>query len=203
MIFLQKGTPWNTIQFFYYSLFFSSILAGILIGELKNKIIIAVIVMATIPTTLITLKDVYIPLRPPAMISKDELSALAFLSRQPSGVVLTKPFDAFASKLAESNPPRPLYLYTSTAYVSAFSKHQLFMDDEMNLDITGYNWQDRRSQVLSWYSDENSVTKRNFLTNNNIKYIYWIKQNQSPLDLGKLRLSNIYENNQIIIYQVE
>ena len=27
MFFLQRGTPWNTIQFFYYSLFFSGILA--------------------------------------------------------------------------------------------------------------------------------------------------------------------------------
>ncbi|MBI2065882.1 hypothetical protein HYT60_00005, partial [Candidatus Woesebacteria bacterium] len=34
MFFLQAGTPWNTIQFFYYSLFFSGILAGVVLGGL-------------------------------------------------------------------------------------------------------------------------------------------------------------------------
>ncbi len=40
LFFVQKGTPWNTIQFFYYSLFFLSIFAGIELGgvilKLKN-----------------------------------------------------------------------------------------------------------------------------------------------------------------------
>lgn len=201
--FLQRGTPWNTIQFFYYSLFFSSILAGIVAAQKRSKILLTLIVLATIPTTILTLKDVYIPSRPPAMLSNNEISALTFLSKQPAGVVLTKPFDVFTSKAAEGNPPRPLYLYTSTAYVSAFSKHQTYFEDEINLDITGYNWQGRRSQVLSWYQEKDLRIKRDFLVQNNIKYIYWIKEGQSPLDLGKLRLSNIYENNLVTIYRVE
>ena len=36
VFFLQKGTPWNTIQFFYYSLFFSGILAGVAMPELDR-----------------------------------------------------------------------------------------------------------------------------------------------------------------------
>jgi hypothetical protein len=212
ILFLQKGTPWNTIQFFYYSLFFSGILAGVAVGHfLENSklntsliyIIEVLIIILTIPTTFITLKDVYIPSRPPAMLANDEISALNFLSKEPKGVVLTRPFSDFDSKAAESNPPRPLYLYISSAYVSAFSKHPVFIEDEINLDITGYNWSARRLEVLSWYEEKDFKIKREFLNKHDIKYIYWIKGNYSPLDLGKLNLKNIFENDSVIIYQVE
>lgn len=203
MLFIQKGTPWNTIQFFYYSLFFSSILAGIVISKVKSKIILFIVVLATIPTTLITLKDVYIPSRPPAMLPKSELFALSFLSKQADGVVLTKPFDLPSAKAAENKPPRPLYLYTSTSYVSAFSKQQTFLEDEINLDITGYNWQERREQILEWYKEGDALSKRNFLIKNNIGYIYWLKDGGSLLDIDKLSISKIFENDLVTIYQVE
>lgn len=202
IFFLQKGTPWNTIQFFYYSLFFSGILGGVAMQKANSYLLTAIIIF-TIPTTIITLKDVYIPSRPPAMISSSELTALSFLSKQPDGVVLTRPFDELKSKAAENNPPRPLYLYASTAYVSAFSKHQSFLEDEINLDITGYDWQSRRSEVLAWYKEKNYTYSREFLVKNNIKYIYWIKDGSSPLDVGKLSFINIYENDLVTIYQVE
>mgnify|MGYP001613685838 FL=1 len=41
MLFLQKGTPWNTIQFFYYSLFFSGILTGIILSRITYYILLA------------------------------------------------------------------------------------------------------------------------------------------------------------------
>lgn len=209
--FVQKGTPWNTIQFFYYSIFFMAILSGIEIGRYidshkPNLIILLVqfvIVLLTIPTTIQTLENVYIPKRPPAMVGKNELMALNYLSTQPNGTVLTEPFSDYNSKLAENNPPRPLYLYTSTAYVSAFSKHDTYLEDEINLDITGFNWEVRRDSAVSWYSENDPVLKRNFLIKNNIKYIYWIKEGQSPLDLVKLGVKNIYENGDVIIYMVE
>lgn len=201
MFFLQKGTPWNTIQFFYYSLFFSSILAGVALFNANRKLII-LIVLLTIPTTIITLKDVYIPSRPPAIVSGDEISALKFLSTQPDGTVLTYPFDVYKAKEAESNPPRPLYLYTSTAYVSAFSGQQTFLEDEINLDILGYDWKSRRLEVEAWYKEPNESTAREFLKVNNIEYVYWIHGQRAYLGEGQLGLKNIFENNQVIIYRV-
>ena len=203
MFFLQKGTPWNTIQFFYYSLFLSSILAGVVVSGINNKILLSLIVLATIPTTILTLRDVYVPSRPPAMVSSHELSALSFLSKEPQGVVLTQPFNDFNANAAIVNPPRSLYIYTSTAYVSAFSNHQTFIEDEVNLDIMGYNWQTRREESLTWFNENDNIKRREFLLKNNIKYIYWIKMGQSPLDLGKLSLSNIYENDLVTIYKVD
>ena len=69
--FVQRGTPWNTIQFMYYSLFFTGILTGIALSRVKSYILI-LIVLLTIPTTIITLKEVYIPSRPPAKLSINE-----------------------------------------------------------------------------------------------------------------------------------
>jgi len=211
-LFLQKGTPWNTIQFFYYSLFFSGILAGIAIDEFFSKpkhsapmirIIGASLVLLTIPTTLITLKDVYIPSRPPAILLSDEIQALKFLSDQPQGVVLTYPFDSILSKEAEANPPRPLYLYTSTAYVSAFSAHPTYLEDEINLDITGYDWESRLLGIESWYKESKQEKSRAFLKDSGIKYIYWLKGQRALLGEGQLGIKNIYENSSVTIYQVE
>lgn len=211
MFFLQEGTPWNTIQFFYYSLFFSAILAGASMTEIvryvKSTSIIRVVevgvVLLTIPTTIFTLKDVYLPSRPPAKLSNEELAALNFLRRQSGGVVLTYPFDAVAAKEAESRPPRPLYLYTSTAYVSAFSAHPTFLEDEVNLDITGYDWRGRLAEVEAWYKENNQKEAREFLENAGIKYVYWLKPQRALLGEGQLGLKNIFENPSVVIYQVE
>jgi uncharacterized membrane protein len=212
MLFLQKGTPWNTIQFFYYSLFFSGILAGVAMGEfLKTpklntmliRIVVVIVVLLTIPTTILTLKYVYIPSRPPAKLSNEELSALRFLAKQPEGTVLTYLFDSNKAKEAEGTPPRPLYLYTSTAYVSAFSKHQVFLEDEINLDITGYDWRNRRSAIEAWYKESNEVKAREFLKKNNIKYVYWVKPQRALLGEGNLGFKNIFENSETVVYRVD
>lgn len=210
MFFLQKGTPWNTIQFFYYSLFFSGILAGISLSGILSKIkshatyyiLLSTVIVLTIPTTIITLKDVYIPNRPPAMLSNSELDALRFLSEQPAGVVLTFPFDSIKAKEAETNPPRPLYLYESSAYVSAFSKKPVFFEDEVNLDITNYNWRERREKVEGWYKEKDQSRSRDFLKKNNISYIYWLKGQRGFLGEDQLGLKRIYKNNEVDIFEV-
>ncbi len=205
--FLQKGTSWNTIQFFYYSLFFSGILTGIVLSKL-NKLAIILFVVLTIPTTIITLREVYLPKRPPAMLSKEELSALEFLKNQPNGVVLTYPFDKLRASQAVANPPRPLYLYESTAYVSAFSGKTTFLEDEVNLNITGYDWPTRRTDIESWYREPNVEKAREFLKKNNIKYIYLLKgvPNGTPqrayLGEGQLGLIRLFENKDVNIWKV-
>ncbi|KKU64168.1 MAG: hypothetical protein UX88_C0016G0009, partial [Candidatus Woesebacteria bacterium GW2011_GWC2_47_16] len=202
--FLQEGTPWNTIQFFYYSLFFSGILAGVVLAGLAKKSYVApfLIVLLTIPTTIGTLKH-YLPSRPPAMVSKDELAALNFLAKQPAGVVLTYPFDALVAKEAEANPPRPLSLYESTAYVSAFAKKPVYLEDEVNLDITGYGWQERREATEKFYQLSDAGQAREFLKSNNIAYLYWFKGQRAILDESQLGISRIFKNAEVDIYKVE
>lgn len=213
--FLQKGTPWNTIQFFYYAVFFSAILAGIAVDDIlrnkSRKFVIAasmLIVVFTIPTTILTLKDVYIPPRPPSMISNAELEALSFLSKQENGTVLTYPFDSARAKEAVNNPPRPLYLYDSTAYVSAYANKPAYLEDEVNLDITGYAWRGRREKVLAFINETDPAKARQFLKDNNIKYLYLVKS-ASPLVGEELRsgpsqigLTNIFSNSLVDVFRV-
>lgn len=203
MFFLQKGTPWNTIQFTYYSLFFSGILAGIFLSQTKNRILTYLIVLLTIPTTIGTLYYVYLPSRPPAKLSNEELTALNFLSNQPAGVILTYPFERVAAKAAEVNPPRPLYLYESTAYVSAFAKKSVYLEDEVNLDITGYKWPERREKILDFLSTLDRTKARAFLIDNKIRYVYWLKGQRARLGEGQLGIKRIFENKEVDIYEVE
>ncbi len=206
--FVQKGTPWNTIQFFYYSLFFLSILAGVTLASILQNthtilihiIIVITVVLTTIPTTIGTLKDIYLPTAPPSYLSTAELEALNFLSQEPQGVVLTYPFDEKASKSAKA--PKPLYLYVSTSYVSAFSKKPVFLEDEMNADITGLNWRKRREEIEKFYSSLDHKFVYNFLRDKNISYIYWVKPQRAPLGETQLGIDRIFENEEVDIYKV-
>jgi hypothetical protein len=208
MFFLQKGTPWNTIQFVYYSLFVSGILAGVLLGELLQKIgsqkalvLGSVVVLLTIPTTIGTLGH-YLPQRPPAMVSGQELEALQFLEKQPTGVVLTYPFDSALAKAAEANPPRPLYLYESTAYVSALSGKSVFLEDQVNLDITGYDWKTRRDEVEGFLQSSDLKLVRNYPRQRNIAYVYWLKGQRAVVGEGQIGMERIFENGLVEIYRI-
>lgn len=208
MFFLQSGTPWNTIQFLYYFLFFAAILSGIAVTEiLKNKhryaiyVLSIIFVLSALPTTWQSLPN-YLPNRPPAQIPKSELEALNFLKTQKTGVVLTPVFDENAARIAELTPPRPLYLYTSTAYVSAYADKPVYLEDEINLNITGFNWKLRRDDVVRLFETDNKIMARNFLLEKNISYIYLPsiadrRPKLSPTDLG---FKSIFENSKVGIW---
>lgn len=208
LLFVQKGTAWNTIQFFYYTLFFASVLAGVVFGgiletkknlKMKNVLIVGMIFF-TLPTSISTLKH-YLPMRPPSKISTTELSALNYLESQPRGTVLTVPFDKAKADEAIENPPRSLYLYESTAYVSAFTDKQTFFEDQVNLDITQYDWKARRSEVEAYFKQTDNNEANRFLNQNNIAYIYIAKPLYSKQPLGSLE--NIFENEEVVIYKVK
>lgn len=205
MLFVQKGTAWNTIQFFYYTLFFASILSGVVFAGIieaqKNRIyrnILAIGVVAfTLPTTFLALSH-YLPLRPPSMIPNDEIEVLDFLAKQTKGVVLVMPFDREAADRAIDNPPRPLYLYESTSYVSAYSGQKVWLEDEVNLDITGYNWQERRSKLVQ--ALESGAGFRDFLDREGVDYVYVTGR---TLDQGIPGLDVLYERGGVRLYGVE
>jgi hypothetical protein len=122
MFFLQKGTPWNTIQFFYYSLFFLSILSGITIATAPGYAQI-IIILLTIPTSFITLKQIYLTQKPPSYLSNEEYEALNFLSDEPYGNVLTYPFDESQSL----NAPAPNhFIYMFQLPMSQLTPRNLF-----------------------------------------------------------------------------
>lgn len=210
LLFIQKGTAWNTIQFFYYSLMLSGVLAGISLGKLLEKqkntltrfLIGGLVIAFTVPTTIGTLGQ-YLPERPPSKISREELQALEFLSKAPDGIILTLPFNKAAADAAIANPPRPLYLYESTAYVSAFANKPVYLADEVNLEITGYDWRSRRQSSLDFISTFSKVEAQKFLKQNNITYVYWIKKGIGKVGRNQDVLEEIFDNSEAQILKVK
>jgi hypothetical protein len=129
MFFIQKGTSWNTIQFFYYFLFFSNLFfAQFLTSFLKNKNIIKIIILILFILianigTIATLKD-YLGNPPPSALPQTEVEALNFLKNQPDGLVLTYPYDKYLKN--NLTTPIPLYAYETTGYVPLFQNILLF-----------------------------------------------------------------------------
>lgn len=204
--FLQKGTPWNTIQFIYYSLFFSGIIAGIAFGRWlekakKSKSFMAsfALLAFSLPTAIATLRH-YLPKNPPSVLYFEELSALNFLSSLEDGVVLSYPYD---DEVKKGEAPVPLYRYVSTAYVSAFSGKRVYLEDEVNLDIMNYSWKERKKKVLGFLSTQDEKEARNFLKDANISYVYWLKGQRAVLGESQLGIDKIFENDKVNIYKVE
>lgn len=202
LLFIQKGNPWNTIQFLYYSLFFSGILAGIFLGEIIERkkwgmAIGALVLLLSIPSAWSTLRH-YLPGRPPSAIPAYELKALEFLKEQTDGIVLTYPFNSELRK--NWQPPQPLWVYETTSYIAAFSEKNVFLEDEMNLEITGYNWRPRREASDSFFKTQDQDYAMNFLKTNEIRYIYLVSNQNLPA--GDLDVEKIYDQGNIRIYRV-
>ena len=207
MFFTQKGTSWNTIQFLYYSLIFGGIAAGIGTGKLIAKLsdfmkglVITVFILITIPTTFASMNN-YFPVKPQSILPTTEVEALKFLSLQPEGTVLTYPFDS--DKAAAALPPRPLYLFSSTAYVSAFSGKPIFLEDQVNLDIMQYSWQQRRKSVENFLGEINTSSAQTFLKENKISYVYWVDGQHARIPDVNLGLTQIFKNNDVTILKVK
>lgn len=206
MFFVQRGTPWNTIQFFYYFLFLFSIFAGISFSKIDSKKLKTILsAVFIILGSWVTLQH-YLPSTPPAKISNEEIEALKFLNDQQHGTVLSYPYDANKAKANVNKAPRPLYFYESTAYVSATSGKAGFLEDEVNANIMGYDWKKRREDVLDFISNLDPEKGRQFLKENNIKYLYLVKENSplfgEELKLGAddLGLEKIFENSVVVVY---
>jgi hypothetical protein len=201
--FIQKGTSWNTVQFFYYSLFFMNIFtADFLSLQIKKLkiIILLVLVLLTIPTTYSTLKD-YFGWPPPASLPINEMETLSYLSKQKTGNVLTFPFDVYKKNEYEKTP-LPLFVYESTSYVSAYSKMTTYVDDYMNLDISGYDWKTRLEKSKKFFTTDDSIWARGFLLNNGIDYIYLTSSQKINFSDEQIYINKIYENNGTKIYKV-
>ncbi len=205
LLFIQKGNPWNSIQFFYYFLVFFGLLAAWGLGEflVKKKlgfkiVFISLLTLLTLPTTIGTLRH-YLPYRAPARISFEELEALQFLSNQPPGIVLTYPYDEKLKERTEA--PQPLFAYETTAYLPAFSGQTVFLADEMNLDIMQVDWRQRRGEVEEFFRTKDLSSAKEFLRTNQIRYLYLVADNSflvNPQDLGA---NKIFENGLVKIYE--
>jgi len=206
LVIIQKVNPWNTIQFTYYSLFFLGLFTAKQVAlfiertrSIPLKILfLAAVLFLTLPTSTGTLKD-YFTEKSSSRISYTELSALHFLKQQPLGIVLSP---VFSAKWANLTPePRSLYGYISTAYISALTGQKEFLSDTINLDITGYNYNDRLRDILRLQNTQDSQWAREFLAKNKITYVYQIPYMRFKLNSDQLCLTKIFDSGEINIYK--
>ncbi len=200
LLFIQKGTSWNTIQFLYYALFLANIPLSIYLSK-HTKLAYIIIFLNFLP--LVGSLPNFTGKIPPTAISKPEVEALTFLKSKPPGIVLTYPYDAYLRKSFPTTPI-PIYSYETTSYVSAYSRQQTYLEDEMNLENSGFDWRSRHQDSENFFSQKNIYADRGFLVNNQIDYIYLPKVflNHNPSLSLDLSIKNIFENSEIIIYQV-
>jgi len=201
IFFIQSGTAWNSIQFFYYFLIIANYyFADYLEKLLNNKkyLIFTLIIILTIPTTVSTIRS-FIGFPPPSALPTSEIKALEFLKEQPDGIVLTYPFNSYQTK---PKTPIPLSIYETTAYVSAFSQKISFLEDYVNLNIIGLDWQSRLDQVNQFFTKNNQYQQTGFLLNNNIGYIYLNHLDQTINPQINHQLEIIYNQDDITIYKV-
>jgi hypothetical protein len=102
---------------------------------------------------------------------------------------------------AKFGAPKPLFAYTSTSYVSAFSHKPSFVSDTINLEILGIDYLPRintTKEILKGTSNSHKL-----LVENNISYIYLPKLSGLKIDEGKLGVEKIYENDEAWIYKTK
>ncbi len=202
ILFIQSGNPWNTIQFSYYGLYIAALTTGSVLISLISRLpklfstLILFCVVALAPINSITTSSYYTGVKPHARVDPEELQALEFLSRQEGGTVLTYPYDQkLKQRVAE---PWSLFVYDSSAYVSALSNKAVFLEDEPQNQILLTDYKKRRISSKDFFL-KNDIK---FLKDNNIKYIYLPKIFNTFLDI-QTAAENIFENDKVIIYKVK
>lgn len=199
LFFIQNGTAWNTIQFLYYSLFCTSILASQVLAKSSKLQLFFLLLIGTLGSVG-TLKD-YFGFPPPAYLPTHTQKALEYLRALPQGNILTYPYNPF-SKSGKATP-LPLKDYESTGYVSALTEKPTYLEDQVNLDITGYNWQQRRKHLDNFFQQTNPYESRGFLLNNNLSYIYLEEAQNLPFSPEILQINKIYDNGFEKIFKIQ
>lgn len=153
LLLVQKAEWWNTIQFFYYAIFLSTIYISEFTYNLyqrKNwfaKLLIVLIFILTIPTTIDIAIGSFKPFPGGTYVPKEEVEALQYLKKQPKGIVYS-PF--FNDKVRQNHQvPIPLYANGDTAYVTAFSGQTSYFNDLVQIRLTGIDYEKRMKMVIS------------------------------------------------------
>lgn len=170
---VQKGTWWNVIQFYGYTLFLMNYFVAMLLYKfftakrLLPLLIGVCIILFTLPTNV---EQVRFAFERDVTVKNSELSALAKLKSLPPGVVLSLPTQ-------------------DTAYISAFSGKSEYVSDEGVLTIIGIDGKERISSVRN--ATPLSLKPK-------VDYIYIKKKDYDGL-LKITGFKTVFENAEVII----
>jgi hypothetical protein len=199
LLFVQKGNPWNVIQFFYYFLYFAGLYAAFALSRFSIPVLVVILIVTPISSFAVFKGNLYPT--PPAYLSTGEFEALKFLSQRPTGTVLKHPFDP--SLRAGYNDPYPLAVYADNAYVSAFSGYPVYVEDVEQQIILDTGFQTRVDAANKFFVEKDLNWSKKFLFDNDIKYLYLPKIYHLPMAEQEYPMKKIFENNDANIYQID
>jgi branched-subunit amino acid transport protein AzlD len=146
ILFIQRGTWWNSIQFLYYAIFLSSILTAEFVWQISQKrnmlfsIVIVLICICLFLPTNYEMAIMYSSQKGVRYIPDEEIHALQILRKLPYGVVLTQAFSPKDTNILADN--------YDTAYVSAYSGKPVYLADKDQLNLLGTSYA-RKLQILT------------------------------------------------------
>ncbi len=138
ILFIQRGTWWNSIQFLYYAIFLSSILTAEFVWQISQKrnmlfsIVIVLICICLFLPTNYEMATMYSSQKGVRYIPDEEIQALQSLRKLPYGVVLTQAFSPKETNVLADN--------YDTAYVSAYSGKPVYLADKDQLNLLGTSY---------------------------------------------------------------
>jgi hypothetical protein len=199
LLFVQKGNPWNVVQFLYYFLYLIGLYAAYSLSKLPKAIIVAILIITPI-SSVATFRSLLYP-NPPSFLPTGEYQALRTLSRESVGTVLKYPFDQ--SIRSKYNDPYPLYVYADNAYVSAFSGMPVFIEDAEQQIILNTDYKTRLDLTNRFFTEKDLTWSKKFLEDENIRYVYLPKSYHLPAAEQEYPIKKLFENSDVNIYQVE
>lgn len=198
LLFVQKGNPWNVIQFFYYFLFFAGLYAA---NSLKKfPLFLTIIVILITPISSVATFRSWLYPNPPAYLPSGEYQALSFLKLQPTGTILKHPYDP--SLRGNFKDPYPLAVYADNAYVSAYSGKSVYIEDAEQQIVLGTDYKTRLANAERFFIERNLNWSNKFLKDSNIRYVYLPKIYHLPAAEGEYPMKKIFENGDVNIYKV-
>lgn len=155
LIFLQSGTVWNSIQFWYYTLIFANILAVIFLVEiLKNKskviksIVILILVLISLPTSIKTIYDKNFK---PKIIDEKEVLFLKAIDPKTNLLICSDDTMTYQTSIIKSLTKANVYLANPSQLELIGSDLSIVENYENIVDKSN-------SEELTKLIDENNIT---------------------------------------------
>lgn len=196
---VQKAEWWNVVQFFYYAIFLSTIFLSKFTYDVfvKSKpvsyILVVVLLLLSVPTALDLPTD-FAATPGASYLPAEEKKALDFLKKQPEGVVLTPLYNEKWKTFVKTNE---LFVYTDTAYISAFSGKQTYMADILQLRLTGVPYKTRLERLKRM---DCSILHE-------VAYVYELRripdEDKIMIKCKPKNATKIYNSDSIFIYSIK
>jgi len=191
MLFVQKGSIANTIQFLYYLLAILNFYTALFVFNFLSKkpppakiFFLALIIVLAVPTSL---KHFWESLSSPgSFVSPKEMEAIETLKTTPQDSII----------LVSVSPRN-----TNAMYVGALSERRTYYSDRLMSENTLKDFKKREELINKFFTTSDKNWAKNFLLENKIDYIYLYGKENFFLSPEDLNLKEFFRNEEVTIFE--